>query len=66
VPGNVANKHVEMVATGVDKAIVSADRPYRLIVGLDGKAAPIEAPWRETLLYALGESELFLHLAMAR
>jgi hypothetical protein len=66
VPGDIADNNVEMVDTWVDETLISADRPYRLVVDLDRNASPIEAFWRKTLLYTLGEPKLFLHLLLAR
>src|SRR5260370_39992156 len=65
VSRDVANQNVQAVVTGNDEAIISANGPHRLIVGLHGNVTPSQALRCETLLHAFRELELFFHLALA-
>jgi hypothetical protein len=65
VSGDVANEDVEMFLTWIDETIISADRPYWLIVGLHSHVSPSKTLGCKALLHTLGEMKLFLHLPLA-
>src|SRR5260370_1147870 len=65
VPGYVANQNVQAVIARDDKAVISADRPDRLIIRLDGNVSPSQALRCQTLLHSFRELELLFYLALA-